>query len=400
MRIALGLIVLAVLLPDPAAAQAKDSSQIVYITPAGEGRRDGSSWSHAATLSRLPTLLAKAGPGGKIYIRADLGAYETQEAISINGGGTPGRPITVMGVDGAERPMKAQIVGTRSDPYRPDGAPGREVFRLTRGANHLHFAHLSFRNQGNGCFRIVVDIRDLTIEHVHAQNVRRFIENSAGGSARSASVDGLVVRHVEVSGFSKGAMRLQYNSRNVLLEDITGDSERQDGDNFAEGIALEGTVHNVVLRRVTMRNSHDSLHRYWNGDGFVTEENTYRIRFEDTVASGNTDAGYDLKSSDTVLVRAVAEDNKRNFKLWGRGITVLDCVAARPHHRGGTGPQDQVNVLKGADVIMKGCRLTDSDPKTVVFHLQEGRLRVHNTIVSKHEKATTVLDEGGSLEFE
>ena len=56
-----------------------------------------------------------------------------------------------------------------------------------------------------------------------------------------------------------------------LMEDVLGDSERQDGDNFAIGIALEDTVHDVVLRHVTMMNSHDSTNEYWNGDGFTTE---------------------------------------------------------------------------------------------------------------------------------
>src|SRR5262249_29716929 len=158
------------------------------------------------------------------------------------------------------------------------GVPGTEVFRLVSGANHIRFMHLSFRNHGNGCLRIAADIRDLTVEEVDAHNVRRFIENTAFEKGVSASVDGLVIRRVNVKGFSKSAVRLRYDTRNVLLEDVIGDSERQDGDDFAEGVALEGTVHDVVLRRVTMRNSHDTLHEYWNGDGFTTEANVSRIR--------------------------------------------------------------------------------------------------------------------------
>jgi hypothetical protein len=101
-----------------------------YVTPKGAGHRDGSSWMNAGTLSAFGALLARAGPGGRILLRADTGAYETPTSIDVRGGGTPDRPITVMGVDASENPMKAVIVGTRATPYSPEGSPGSEVFRL------------------------------------------------------------------------------------------------------------------------------------------------------------------------------------------------------------------------------------------------------------------------------
>ncbi len=371
----------------------------LYITPTGAGSRDGSSWENAASLVSLPVLIGRAGPGGSVLIRADLGDYKTMGQIDMRTGGEPGRPVTVIGVDSSGRPMKATIVGTRSDPYRPDGIPGSAVFRLGRGANHLRFEQLAFHNQGNGCFYVAGDIRDLGIRHVEATNVRRFFENFAAGGAGSATIDGLVIANVDVTGFSKGAIRLQYDTHDVVLEDIVGDSKRQDRDNFAEGIALEGTVHDVVLRRVAMRNSHDTLHKYWNGDGFAAEQDTYRIRFEDTIGSGNTDAGYDLKSNETVLLRALAEDNKHNFKLWGRNVTVDSCIGRNPHLRGGTGVQDQLEILKGADVTIRRCDLSDRDPLTTVFHVENGaRLTIEDTTVSKHPSASnSLVEEGGTL---
>jgi hypothetical protein len=347
----------------------------------------------------LPRLIGRAGPGGKVLIRADLGAYTINQPIELRAGGEPQRPLVVMGVDGSERPMKARFVGTRVDPYRPDGPPGSAVFRLGRGANHLRFEYLSFRNTGNGCFYVSGDLRDLAIRYVDATNVRRFVEDYASGAARSASIDGLAIRDVQVNGFSKGAIRLQYDTHDVVLEDVVADSERQDGDNFAEGVALEGTVHDVVLRRVTMRNSQDTLHKYWNGDGFSAEQDTYRLRFEDTISSGNTDAGYDLKSNDTALVRAFAEDNKHNYKMWGHDVAITACIGRGPHRRGGTGVQDQVEILKGADVTITGCQFSDTDPSTTIYHVETGaRLTVQDTTVSKHPAAANALvEEGGAL---
>lgn len=396
---ALGIaVVLTEPLPRPASG-AGDNPGTLYVSPTGAGRRDGSNWENAAALPQLPVLLPSIGGGGRVLLRADMGVYNVVAPIDLRRGGAPQYPITFMGVDGAGNPMKAVMVGTRTEPYSPSAAPGSEVFRLLRGADHLRFTHLAFRNQGNGCLRVASDIQDLTIENVDAFNVRRFIENTASETAKSASISGLVIRNVNVTGFSKGVIRLRYNTRNVLIEDVTGDSERQDGDNFAEGVALEGTVHDVVLRRVTMRNTHDTLHEYWNGDGFSTERNVYRIRFEDTMASGNTDAGYDLKSSDTVLERAVAEDNKHNFKFWGRQIVASNCIGRNPHIRGGTGVQDQFEILEGADVSITGCQVDDSDARTTVFHVDgNARARVKNTVVSKHPNARmSLVQQGGIL---
>lgn len=305
----------------------------LHIAPERSGSGDGSSWENAGALADLPAFVAKA-EGRPIWLRADAGPYRTG-LVQLAAGGTKDKPVEIQGVDVRGRPAKAELAGERSSPYRPDGEPGGEVFRLNAGADHLRFSNLAFRDQGLA-MRIAADVRDLTIEDVDARNVRRFLDTAASGKGATASVEGLVVRRVEVTGYSKGAIRLRYDTRKVLIEDVVGDSERQDRDNFAMGVHLGDTVHDVVLRRVTMRNNQDSLHDYWNGDGFASERGTYDIRFEDTVASGNTDGGYDLKTRDVVLVRAVAEDNKRNFRLW-QGGKLTEVVSREPLKRGGTG---------------------------------------------------------------
>jgi len=83
-----------------------------YITPEGAGRRDGSSWADAGTLVNLPVLVGRAGPGGRVLIRADLGAYRTANPIPLRVGGAPGHPVTIAGVDASGKPMKAQIVAS------------------------------------------------------------------------------------------------------------------------------------------------------------------------------------------------------------------------------------------------------------------------------------------------
>lgn len=357
------------------------SSAPIHIVPGGAGDRDGRDWANAGGLAELPVL---AVPGSRVWIRADLGPYRIERPIELRSGGAAGAPTTVAGVDASGTPMRAVLTGQRTAPYRPDGDSGGEVFRLLAGANHLRFRDLAFRDQGH-CFRIAADVADLEITGMGAENVRRFIENSHTGEGGTATIAGLTVRNVQIRGFSKDAIRLQYDTHDVLIEDVLGDSQHQDGDDFAEGVTFDGTAHDITLRRVTMRNIRDSARVFWNGDGFSSEPGNYRLRFEDTVSSGNTDAGYDLKSSDTTLVRASASDNAANFKLWGKGIILTDCVGLAPYKRGGTNGQNQVETVAGATVTMRGCRLVDSDPATVVLKIGDAStLDLGNTTIVRH----------------
>jgi hypothetical protein len=372
----------------------------LHIAPSPAGMGNGSDWANAGSLDKLSAFVATAGPGGKVLLRADDGPYRISRQITILAGGADGMPVTIAGVDTAGKSAKAEIVGTRADPWSLGANAGSEVFRLSTGANHLRFEQISFRNQGNGCFRIANDIQGLDIQDVDARNVRRFLENDASGSDERASVDGLAIRRVTVRGYSKGAIRLGSNSGNIIMEDVMGDSERQDGDNFAIGVALQDRVHDVVLRRVTMMNSHDSTHEYWNGDGFTTERNVRNIRFEDTVASGSTDGGYDLKSSGTTLLRVRAEDNMRNFRIWGDS-TISDCVSRNPRKRGGTGKQNHFWVAKGAKTHVTGCHIEDQDDRTTVFEVdKQGEITVRNSTIKTNPNARlSLIRDGGSLDI-
>jgi Ca2+-binding RTX toxin-like protein len=339
-----------------------------YISPTGAGAGDGSSWANAAKISKLPGLIDQAGPGGQVLLRADQGAYNVTTPIIISDGGGAGAPVVVRGADAFGQPMNIEILGNRN---MAGGVAGSEVFRLMNGADNLTFENMVFRNVGNGAFRFGADVHDVTLQHMDAYNVVRFVEDYASGSNATATVSNLTVKDVEVHGYSKGAIRLQYNSHDVVIQDVLGDSEKQTYDNFAIGVHLDGTVHNVVLSHVIMANNWNTSSDYWNGDGFATERGVYNIRFEYTASNGNTDAGYDLKSNDTVLDHATADANKRNFRLWGDNITIQDSTGTNPHRYGGSGSQDQVWLAAGAKATILNSVFTDHDPSTTVYNVTE-----------------------------
>ena len=347
-----------------------------YIRPVGSGDRSGTDLHNAATLADINEMIQLAGPGGTVCLVADSGTYQTTDSIAISHGGAPGRPVKIVGVDSAGKTAKARILGTRTNPYPTTSREfaamkhGTDVFRLKAGADHLYFSFLDFMNVGNGAFYVRANIADLTLEDIVATNVRRFFERADNAES---TIAGLTVRRVSVMGFSKSAFRLDYHTSNVLMEDVLGDSMRQDFDNFPEGVDLSGNVHDVVFRRCTMRNSQQTRgpDDFWNGDGFTSEWNTHNILFEDCVASGNTDAGFDLKSNAVTLLRCKSFDNTANFKLWGKENAVMQgCTSENPVHRGGNQNARHLTAEGGANILVKNCSFIDKNGDATVFHTE------------------------------
>lgn len=380
------------------------AGNIRYIRPDGAGQHSGTDWENAAAFIDINKMIALVGPGGTVRLLADGGPYRITNPIPIMRGGAAGKPVTITGVDSGGAPAKAVVIGTRTSPYPTTReafvrmSRGKDVFRLKRGADHLHFSFLEFQNIGNGAFLVQADIADLTLEDIVARNVTRFVER---GVNNMCTITGLAVRRVSVEGFSKSAFRLDQNTSNVVMEDVLGDSMAQDFDNFAEGVDLSGSVHDAVFRRCVMRNSRQTRgpDDFWNGDGFSTEQDTYNILFEDCVASGNTDAGFDIKSNNVTLRRCKSYDNTANFKLWGReGVVLEDCVSENPIHHGGNQDPKHVTALWGADIVVKNCRFTDENHDATVYHTEANEKAdppLGATITVSHSTASS----SGKLSF-
>jgi hypothetical protein len=348
----------------------------MYVSPTGSGDKSGSSWVNAAAVTSLDKMIHKAGAGGTVKLAADAGVYAVKSPISITGSNVT---ITAANRDGSAG--EAVFEGSRAHDWSVGKAAGNELFKIGKGADGLTFEKLQINNTGVA-FRVGGDVRDLEIRHVDADNVQRFFEDYASGGNKTATISGLTIRDVEVSGFSKNVIRLQYDTNNVLIEDVRGDSERQDGDNFAMGVHLDDTVHDVVFRRVTMDNATQDRGKglYWNGDGFATERGTYNILFQDTVARGNTDGGYDIKSSHVVFDNALAEGNGRNYRVWGQDVVIKNSTGLDPEIRGGSSSQQQLWVGEGAQVTVIGSEFRDAGTKTTVFD-NKGKLTLIDTAV-------------------
>ncbi|SEN61439.1 hypothetical protein SAMN05192583_3154 [Sphingomonas gellani] len=338
-----------------------------YISPAGAGDRSGSSRANAGTINTLGALVDKASAGDQILIRSDQGSYHVTSPIALDAGGAAGRPIVIRGVDGSGNAAQATIIGSRPAKFAGDIDAGNELFKLLDGADNLKFKDLLVRNTGTA-FRIGADVSRVTIDNVDARNVQYFLNDLASGSSRTATVDRMTIRNVDVVGFSDKAIKLGYDTHAVTIQHVNADMAGQVGAPFPEGVHLTDTVHDVLIADTTMANVRSSglATAYWNGDGFATEADVHDIRFESTVATGNTDAGYDLKSDNTVLVGALAVGNTRNYRLWG-SAELIDSEGHNPQKHGGSSGQNQVWIGQSAQVAIKGSVFSDASSKTIVF---------------------------------
>lgn len=375
---------------------------VFFISPNGSGSRNGTSIKDAGKLTDLPRIIAAAGPGDEVRLLADQGTYKMTKQISIAAGGASGAPITIRGVSSSGQAMKATIVGTRAADWQPGMAQGTELFRMLSGANHLNFSDLTTNNFGNGVFRFGGNLQGISIKRVSASNVTRFIENHVSGTATSASVNGLTVESVTVSGYSQNAIRLKYNTQNVTLQNIVGDSQKQNGGLYIHGVSLDGTVHDVLLDRVTMKNNYGrgSSSSYWNGDGFVAEGGTYNLTFVDTVSSGNTDAGYDIKSDNVKMIRAQAIGNTKNFRFWGENVTVTDSISQDPRYHGGTGKPVHFHAAgnHGTEVTFDNFRYSGIS-SVKVFDLSNGGATIRLVDMAMPESTRILWGKGSTVQM-
>ncbi|MBE7731966.1 LamG-like jellyroll fold domain-containing protein [Devosia faecipullorum] len=376
----------------PALAQAVSGST-AFVSPDGEG--DGVSPENAAPFAALGELIRAVGPGGTIYILADRGEYRDWDTAIIDAGGTALAPVNIRGVDSGLRPGNPVFFGSRTPWTRPidEGAAlnaaefgGNTAFEFTHNAGHLHFSDMSFSDVGRIFNFAGQRARGITIEDIAFLNVR-----DGFFTDENSELEDVVLRRFSGVGFSKKGIRMHGRSHGWLVEGCDLDSGWQFGDNFSVGIELNHEAHDLTIRGGYTINGLDTQdgdqEKYWNADGVAAERGNYNVQIIDHKSSGHSDAGYDLKSENTRLVRCISSDNKRNYRIWGgigRDPTQLtDCQSLNPRTRGGIGASAHL-WLPGADddipaasVIFTGGALKDSSPGSTAVYTDGDGVTVH-----------------------
>ncbi|QTD55301.1 hypothetical protein [Parasphingorhabdus cellanae] len=232
---------------------------------------------------------------------------------------------------GCSRSAKAATIDGRT--FQGDGT-GEGL----RAQSDLTIRNSRFLNLGNGGIRVNVATDGLVVEQIEARNLYRFLENTASDRSKPASLTNFKLRGITGDDIRRAMTRIRYRSRDGLIEDVIARAG-ENTERYCTGFVLDDEARAIIYRRCEAHGFAErgrSSSDYWNGDGFSDERGNTAIQYLNCIATGSTDGGFDLKSTDVRLTNCVAKDNKRNFRFWGDG-EVENCRSEDPRSRGGSG---------------------------------------------------------------
>jgi hypothetical protein len=268
----------------------------------------------------------------------------------------------------------------------PVAAQGEPVYVVRSGAV---YRGVRARDVGNGLFLIREPVRHLQIAGVTVAGGYRVIENTAAPGLAGADCVGLRVSGVKASDLERSFARIRYDSHDGVIEDVSASGMMTTGaKDLPVGIAFAGTAHDFRIERCVMRGFRwqRKAKQYWNGDGFSTERGNARFLFRQCAAWDNSDGGFDLKSTETVLDNCVSGRNARNFRLWS-SIRATRLLSLDPVKVGGTGDTNHFSIMapKGAGeplVIHIEHLVVKSDRGWPIFDVHDGPARI---VVGTHD---------------
>ena len=284
---------------------------------------------------------------------------------------------------------------------------GGEIYRAHSGRR---IARVEASNVGNGLVRIASPVDGLVLEDSEISNVYRVIENSASRKGEDASIRGLRISRVRAIGVRRGFARIRYDSRDGIIEDVqaTGTIATAPHD-LPVGIAFAGMAHDFQLERCIMRGFRwqRAEKKYWNGDGYSAERGNHGLLFRRCAAYDNSDGGFDLKSSSTVLDDCIAGGNARNYRLWA-SIRATRLTSLEPRKLGGVGTTCHFSLMgskpapgrvAGPAIITIEHLVVRSEKGWPIFAVHDGPVQI---IIGSHDiqvpsQTPLVRMEGGAI---
>ncbi len=266
-------------------------------------------------------------------------------------------------------------------------AAGEPVYVVQSGAT---YRGIRADDVGNGLFVIRDPVQNVEIADVEVTGGYRVIENTARSGGPAADCVGLRVRGARASDLRRGFARIRYASRDGLIEDVTANGILTTGaSDLPVGVAFADQASDFTLERCTMRGFRwqrdDS--QYWNGDGYSTERGNSRIRFRNCAAWDNSDGGFDLKSSETLLDDCVSGRNARNYRLW-TAIQATRLTSVDPVKIGGTGDTNHISIMAAQAassepvLIRIGHLSVRSDRRWPIFDVYDGPAQI---VIGSHD---------------
>jgi hypothetical protein len=298
-------------------SSARLAGRSFYLSRAGAGAKDGSSWSQAFSAEQLQTTLNQTLlPGDTLYVAGGVYESSTPFSFSLTTSGTDALHKKVVGVDlGQGLPVfKGQW-----NPATPGTSGKSYAFLRFTGAHYWDIERLSADGYYYGVRADTAS--NLQLSELHLSRIRE-------GLALSHVSNSKVLRS-DARKYTKRGMRFIEGVSELLVEDFIADATMGDPtwptEAFPFGVSVENPAdatqpsHDVVFNRFTAQNNTFTTAAsgdYQNGDGFSLEHSAYGFSFLNSAAFDNTDGGWDDKSQAAYYENCVALRNKRNFRIW------------------------------------------------------------------------------------
>jgi hypothetical protein len=363
-----------------------------HILPEGAGTKDGSSWENArpGTVGDFQAAWEALTPGDTLHVGS--GTY-AEIALAVSHEGAARNPVRLKGVDLGGGPPKFVSSFDRNNP----GSTGKVFFQAAPGVSWFEIEGLKLENYQTG-FRFPGRNTNIRIANIGMESFREGLrsESSPSSGALSEWCHNVIVEDCRFVNFTKRAIRLQGGNCHWTIRRCFADAGGREwftepfaicfqvvGDD-AKRKAKQGGAHDhhiTFADCVALNTYHEKSGGYWNGDGFCAERGTSHLRYERCYAAGHTDAGWDDKSEGPQLVDCIAVDNKRNYRFWGRDVTLSNCVSAFARKRGGRG--GATGLWSGGEVEAVDCTFFDDDgpPFSVDGEKPDSRISLKNCLV-------------------
>lgn len=354
-----------------------------YATPSGAGSQDGSSWCNAFSQSQIENALdSSMQPGDVLH----LGSGTYSQAIHIDSSGAAFASKRLAGEDtGSGLPIIDMGNWSRSNPT--SGA--WSALGFGNAASYWIIENLVIQDVVHG-----IRTDDLSSGHYFGIALRNLTIRNCRHPLYIFDAKNWQIENSKAREYTKHGFRFDHNCTDIVVRNCIADLSGGDtswydfSEAFPVGYLVDDPVAEPPNSNIIFEDCLAQHHRlngqlstdYWNGDGFViNQNNTGFYKIARCRALDNEDGGFDIKPAVT-MTDCVAFQNKRNFRFHSGTSSMSNCVSGYPLKRGGAFGFGGVWV-QDATLTLDFCTIHGSDG-IAVQEDNAGQITLNNSIVS------------------
>lgn len=297
-----------------------------FVSPAGQGQKDGSSESNALSFENIKEFIRELKASAKLVLLP--GTYNLTQAWQLR---SPSAN-DVLVVEGRDNAVIRGSFNFENETGTGSGIRLHSGNIIVRG---LDFEDVGFCVKPNKASHV----NQVLIENIDARNVHSCVLIDRDGLL---PVTRWIVRDSRIKGYYRVGVRLAgHNSSDFLLDGlhIDGAHDRGKSECFKGGIQLLAGVSNVHIRNTTIENNIGTCGEgYQQGDGIEADHKDgtpKNIRIDKVRISNSGDSELDLKADQVTMSNVVAlggELTRFAYKMWGYpNYQCSNCYAHGPH---------------------------------------------------------------------